>query len=255
MSLESTVRFSDRVEDYVRYRPGYPLDVVEVLISRGALRDGQTIADIGSGTGKSCEPFLSAGFQVIGVEPNREMREAGDALLRRFPGFRSVDGRAEATGLADASVDAVIAGQAFHWFDTAAARRELARIVRPPGLIALIWNDRETTTSPFLCEYESLLKTYCPEYTRVSSKWADEPRIRSFFAPAEIERAQFPNDQDVDFEGLRGRLMSSSYAPKDGPLHEPMLAELRRIFEVHARSGLVRISYLTNVYFGFVHRS
>lgn len=254
MPLESTLRFADRVEDYIRYRPGYPVGVVSVLIERGGLRAGQTIADIGSGTGKSCEPFLDAGLHVIGVEPNREMREAGDALLARFTTFRSVDGRAEATKLPDASVDATIAGQAFHWFDTAAARGELARIVRPPGLIALIWNDRETASTAFLRDYEHLLKTHCPEYSRVSSKWADEPRIRAFFAPAGVERAQFPNDQDVDFEGLRGRLMSSSYAPKDGPLHEPMLAELRRIFDLHASGGTVRISYLTNVYFGFVHR-
>ncbi|MFN0136749.1 MAG: SAM-dependent methyltransferase, partial [Phycisphaerae bacterium] len=143
--------------------------------------------------------------------------------------------------------------QAFHWFDTVAARQELARIVRPPGLIALIWNDRETESTAFLRDYESFLRTHCPEYTRVSSKWADEPRIRAFFAPAEVQRAQFPNDQDMDFEGLRGRLMSSSYAPKDGPLHESMLAELRRIFDLHANGGTVRISYLTNVYFGLVH--
>ncbi|MFN0137957.1 MAG: class I SAM-dependent methyltransferase, partial [Phycisphaerae bacterium] len=150
MPLESTLRFADRVEDYIRYRPGYPVGVVSVLIERSGLRAGQTVADIGSGTGKSCEPFLDAGLRVIGVEPNREMREAGDALLARFNTFRSVDGRAEATTLPDASVDAAIAGQAFHWFDTVAARQELARIVRPPGLIALIWNDRETESTAFL---------------------------------------------------------------------------------------------------------
>lgn len=252
-SIDPTTRFSDRVADYVRHRPGYPAQVVSVLEQHGGLRRGQTIADVGSGTGKLTEPLLAAGYRVIGVEPNAEMRLAGDELLRGYPMFSSVAGKAEATTLADQSVDAVTAGQAFHWFETGPARAEFARIVRPPGLVALIWNDRATTTSPFLADYERLLKTHCPDYEKVSSKWADEPRIRAFFAPAAVGIHRFPNQQLLDFEGLRGRLMSSSYAPKDGPLHGPMMAELRRVFEVHQQSGRVCVEYETNVFLGFLH--
>src|SRR4029453_17979120 len=124
---DSIQRFSSRVEDYIKYRPSYPPALLDTLVTQCRLTPTAEVADIGSGTGLLSELFLRNGNRVYGVEPNREMREAGERLLSAYPSFVSVDGRAEATMLDDASVDFVTAGQAFHWFDPPHARREFMR--------------------------------------------------------------------------------------------------------------------------------
>src|SRR5579863_1256797 len=113
----STTRFSDRVEDYVKYRPHYPKKILSYLQDRYAFGPGWVVADIGSGTGISTELFLRFGNNVFAVEPNLEMRSKAEELLAAHPGFRSVEGTAEATGLPGSSIDLIVAGQAFHWFD------------------------------------------------------------------------------------------------------------------------------------------
>ena len=164
--LSPTVRFSTRVENYVRYRPGYPDAVLAWLRAECDLTPAAVVADIGSGTGKLAELFLRNGNRVFGVEPNREMREAGEGMLAGFPNFVSVDGAAEATTLPAASVDFVTAGQAFHWFDRQTARREFARILKPGGWVVLVWNERRSD-SPFLRDYEALLREFASEYEQV----------------------------------------------------------------------------------------
>ena len=153
--FDSTKRFSSRVANYVRFRPGYPAAIVELLRREYELADASEVADIGSGTGLLSRDFLDAGLAVTGVEPNREMREAGDALLTGYARFRSVDGTAEATTLGDSSVDLITAAQAFHWFDVDATRREWLRVLRPNGAVALIWNERLVET-PFMREVEAI---------------------------------------------------------------------------------------------------
>ena len=132
-SPDSTRRFSDRVENYVRYRPTYPEDVLEVLRQETGLKSSDIIADIGSGTGISAERFLRSGNEVFGVEPNLEMRRAAESQLQRYAKFHSVVGTAEATTLPNHCVDYVVAAQAFHWFDQAKAKQEFVRILRPDG--------------------------------------------------------------------------------------------------------------------------
>jgi SAM-dependent methyltransferase len=242
----STERFSSRVANYVKYRPGYPDAAIDLIVARCGLQADSAIADVGSGTGISAEPFLKRGVRVIGVEPNPAMREAGETLLASYPGFRSANGTAEATSLTDASVDLVVAGQAYHWFDPPAAAVEFRRILRAPGWVALIWNDRQTDTTPFLRDYEALLKTYSTDYTAIDHKNSKPERLGVAF-----DRVQFDNAQRFDFDGLRGRLMSSSYAPEAGdPRHAPMLVELRRVFDAHARDGAVDVLYTTDVFLG-----
>ena len=138
--MESTQRFSVRVENYVRYRPGYPREILELLRERYDLTQGSEITDVGSGTGALARMFLKNGNRVCGGEPNAEMRRAGERLLAAFPRFTSVEATAEATTLPDRSADFVTAGQAFHWFDPGSARRELGRILKPRGLVVLVWN-------------------------------------------------------------------------------------------------------------------
>ena len=249
---DPTGRFSSRVEQYVQYRPGYPLAVIELLEHEWGLSERWDIADVGSGPGNLSGIFLSRGCTVTGVEPNLEMRAAGERLLGDHPNFTSVDGTAEATTLPDASVDAVVAGQAFHWFAPEAARREFARILRPPRRVALMWNERRLDASPFLVAYENLLLTYGTDYARVQHRdAADATKRTRFFGPNGYALATFDNQQMFDLPALRGRLLSSSYTPEPGQAgHDAMLADLAAIFATHQRDGVVAFEYDTRVYYG-----
>ncbi|HTR47205.1 MAG TPA: class I SAM-dependent methyltransferase [Verrucomicrobiae bacterium] len=244
-------RFSNRVEDYIRYRPGYPSAVLDALRDNCGLRPESVVADIGSGTGLLTRMFLENGNAVYGVEPNAAMREAGEQLSAAYRNFRSVAGSAEATTLPGSSVDFVVAGQAFHWFEPAAARAEFRRVLRPGGWVAVLWNERRTDTTPFLREYESFLRKFGTDYEKVAETYPRGQQMADFFGVGRFEGRFFPNEQVFDFEGLRGRLSSSSYAPPSGhPKHEPMLAALKTVFDAHEENGRVHIEYKTHLYYG-----
>jgi SAM-dependent methyltransferase len=251
MSKDHTRRFSNRVEDYIKYRPTYPRALLGLLEEECGMTRESVIADVGSGTGILSELFLSNGARVYGVEPNREMREAGERLLAAYENFTSVDGRAEATTLEDSSVDFVTAGQAFHWFDPASARREFGRVLKEGGWAVLVWNDRRTEGAPLLAEYERLLLEYGTDYKEISSKWAAGESINALFGPGEVLTKEFDNEQVMDFDGLKGRLASASYAPTPGhPNYEPLMRELAALFDRHQRGGRVRVEYDTKVFYG-----
>jgi SAM-dependent methyltransferase len=250
--IDPAQRFSSRVENYVRYRPGYPSEIVEVLKRECNLTSSSIIADVGSGTGFLSRIFLDNGNRVFGIEPNREMREAGERLLQHNNRFTSVDGRAEETRLAGHTVDFVTAGQAAHWFEREPTHREFARILKPQGWIVLVWNDRATDSTPLLREYERLLQTYGTDYHlvhRTGFETAEE--VAAFFGHAQVRMKTFTNRQEFDYAGLEGRLLSSSYTPLEGhPSYPPMLAELRRIFGVYQQGGRVSLEYATQMYYG-----
>lgn len=249
-AANATSRFSDRVENYIRYRPGYPAEVVQLLKGTCGLVPEHVVADIASGTGIWTRMLLENGNRVNGVEPNAEMREAGERLLASFPRFVSVAGKAEATTLPDASVDFVTAAQAAHWFDRPAARREFKRILKPGGWLVLLWNERVVDGTPFLRDYEQLLLTYGTDYADVRHERTTDA-VNEFFDPAPYQEHAFPMRQEFDYAGLEGRLLSSSYAPGPGhPKHVPMLRELRSIFDQHAQHERVAVDYKTRVYFG-----
>lgn len=244
-------RFSNRVADYVRYRPGYPAALLDLLRDECALHPEHDIADVGSGTGLLSKLFLANGNRVYGIEPNSEMRQAGEEFLREYKFFTSVAGSAEATTLPDASVDFVTAGQAFHWFEPAAARREFLRILKPGGWVVIIWNDRRMEETQFGRDYETLLVQFGNDYTRVKDAYPEIGHIRDFFGDCTFVSRDLPNEQLLDWDGLCGRLRSSSYAPtEDHPNYAPMMAELRRIFDATAKNNFVRMQYFTRIYFG-----
>lgn len=249
--VRATERFSDRVADYVRYRPDYPPALPAWLHGELGVTSGWRVADIGAGTGISAKLFLDAGHSVIAVEPNAAMREAAVAWLGGNPRFRAVDGRADASGLPDADIDLVTVAQAFHWFDPEAARKEFRRILRPRGLAAIWWNSRRLTGTKFLEGYEALLQRYGTDYTQVAERYADDASMRAWFGDGLRGAARFDHSQRLDFDGLRGRLLSSSYAPKSGnPGHEPMLHALRELFDATAVNGFVSMDYDTRVFAG-----
>ena len=254
--LDPTQRFSSRVENYVKYRPSYPAAIIDLLAAECGLTPASIIADVGSGTGILTELFLKNGNRVYGIEPNREMREAGEQLLKDYARFTSIAAAAEATTLADHSVDFVTAGQAFHWFDRDRAHTEFKRVLKPQGWVMLIWNERRITSTPFQQDYERLLHTYATEYAAVDHKQVDEDVLQSFYGSADFRLTTLANQQIFDFEGLKGRLLSSSYAPEAGhPNHLPMLEELHRVFEAHQIDGRISFEYDTQVYYGKLGRA
>jgi len=250
---DPTTRFSNRVEDYVRFRPRYPAQVIAALEEICGLTADTEVADVGSGTGILSEMFLRRGCRVFGVEPNREMREAGERLLAHHGRFVSVDGRAEATGLPGASVDLVTAGQAFHWFDRPRTRDEFARILRPPAPVALAWNKRRKTGTAMAEAYEQVLLEYAVDYRSVDHDNVTDDVIAKFFRPGRVERRSLENHRTLDHEGLEGYLRSASYAPAPGhPSHAPMLAALRASFDRLNVGGTVVLEYDTLLYVGWL---
>lgn len=241
-------RFSDRVDNYVKYRPHYPTEIIDCLSDEIGLTRDSLIADIGCGTGISSELFLKSGNRVIGVEPNDAMREAAIGYLKEYPWFRPVKGTAENTTLPDASVDIVLAGQAFHWFDLEKTKIEFKRILTPGGHVVLIWNERQLDTTPFLVEYEQLLLKYASDYAAVRHDKFDEKVLGSYFDTG-VKKKVFPNVQDVDLDGLRGRMLSASYMPnEDDPRYSELVGELQRLFAKHSQNDRISILYDTNVY-------
>jgi ubiquinone/menaquinone biosynthesis C-methylase UbiE len=251
--MNSKERFSDRVDTYVLYRPNYPQEAIDYLYETVGLRPGSEVADIGAGTGIFSRLLLERGSRVTAVEPNQDMREVAEKALGGEPNFRAVAGSAEATGLPDRSVSFIVCAQSFHWFDRTAAQSEFRRILMAGGKAVLIWNSRLTHGTPFLEEYEKLLQTFGTDYTAVNHKNISRETLVSFYKKGEMQEAQFPNRQVFDFAGLRGRLLSSSYCPVPGhPNYEPMMAELRNLFDRNERDGKVFFDYATEIYWGEV---
>lgn len=249
VQADPTLRFSARVENYIRYRPSYPPQVLETLRTECGLTPGAIVVDIACGTGIFTRLLLANGNRVYGVEPNREMREAAERLLADHRNFTSIAGTAEATTLPDHCVAFATAAQAAHWFDLPKARKEFARILEPKGWAVLIWNERSTDTTPFLRAYEELLLACGTDYEQIRHEHTTD-NIDEFFAPSPFEARVFDMRQDFGYAELEGRLLSSSYAPMQGhPNYYPMLKELRRIFDAHKKDGRVSMEYLTRMYY------
>jgi SAM-dependent methyltransferase len=247
---DSKQRFSSRVADYVRYRPGYPSEALALLKKECGLLSGHAIADVGSGTGFLSELFLKNGNRVYGIEPNKEMREAGEEYLASYDSFASIDASAEATTLEDATIDFVTAGQAFHWFDAAAVAREFRRILKPEGWVVVMWNDRQMD-SAFATAYEDVLVKYGTDYKVVREAYPELAAMQKFFAGGSVEHRSVPNAQILDWDGLAGRLRSSSYAPQEGqPNYAPTMAALDELFRANQVDGRVKMEYATHVYYG-----
>ncbi len=246
-----TERFSSRVDDYVRYRPSYPPALLDWLRQAEGVDAGWHVADIGAGTGISTRMWLEAGHAVTGVEPNAAMREAAREWLKDYPNLQWAAATAEATTLADGSVDLVSAAQAFHWFDPDKVRAEWARILRPDGLAVVYWNSRLLEGSPFLEGYERLLREFGTDYVGVAERYQDDETMERWFGAGFHGMARFPNRQRIDFDGLRGRLLSSSYAPQAGhPRFDAMIAALQNLFDETATDGRVDFDYQTRVFVG-----
>ncbi len=245
---DSVSRFSNRVSNYVKYRPDYPREIIGWLTEQGALTHESIVADIGCGPGISTRMFLENGNRVFGVEPNAAMRVAAVEYLKEFRDFKPIDGSSENTNLNDHCIDLVAAAQAFHWFRPAPTRKEFERIVKPGGHIALIWNIRQETTTPFLIEYEQFIRDHSADYEAVRHNNIGDEEVNQFLGP-EMRTATFDNVQEFDLDGLLGRLLSSSYMPAEDDARFPAVKKaLTALFAKHERNGRIQILYDTKVY-------
>jgi SAM-dependent methyltransferase len=243
-------RFSDRVENYVRYRPDYPPGVIETLEREIGFTPSWVIADVGAGTGLSSQLFLENGNEVYAVEPNLQMRMAAQRYLAGYQGCHSIAGTAEATTLAAASVHCIVAAQAFHWFDAAAARVEARRILRPGGWAVLLWNKRRVAGTPFLEAYERLLADYGVDYQDVRHDKIDPDRLTAYFG-GDFGHAAIPNQQRLDAAGLCGRIASSSYMPAEGaPRYRELIEAAERVFADYQSGDRVVLEYDTEIFLG-----
>ena len=250
MKPDPKTRFSNRVENYIKYRPHYPDEMITYLKEQKILTDTAIIADIGSGTGISSEPFLKNDNTVYGVEPNKEMRGAAERLLAGHDNFKSINGSAEETSLESGSIDLIIAGQAFHWFDIPKAKTEFKRIIKPGGFAALIWNIKNSKDSPFMRDYEKLLLKHSTDYAEIRHENVGEKEFKILFDNGYTTKF-FDNEQVMDYEGLKGRILSASYIPAEGePGFDSMIDDIKLIFNKHQQNGLVKIVYIAEVIWG-----
>jgi len=247
--MDSTQRFSNRVADYVQFRPTYPEAVFDTLVALLPVELPRSAADIGSGTGIFSRGLLARGFEVYAVEPNAEMRAQAEAGLASNPRFCSRSARAEATQLPDRCVSLIVAAQAFHWFDRAQCRSEWQRLLLPGGIVGLVWNQRRLG-SAFMQAYEDVMQRL-PEYDQISRSQRDQAAVADLFGAGRFETLEYPNHQSFDWAGLRGRVLSSSYAPQAGdPGHERLMTALERCFFSHERAGNVQFDYVTRLHVG-----
>lgn len=255
-SLPTAQRFTNRVPYYHLYRPRYPKGLTALLTDKIGLKPYSVIADIGAGTGISSEPFLEFGCAVTAIEPNPTMRAVAVEYYGQNPRFRALEAAAEQTTLPDSSVDVVVAGQAFHWFDYPAARAEFARILKPDGWVVLMWNDRMDGVEPFVDAFNAVLNDYDIEKgttARAKDIINTDEDIADFYGAAGFEKHQIDHPISYTWEQVVGRALSASYAPlHDHPSHEPFLAALRAAYDAHQKDGLVWMHYITQVYCGRV---
>lgn len=248
--MKTVERFSNRVADYVKYRPTYPKEVLQLFQTEMNLQKDSIVADIGSGTGISTKLFLENGNTVFGVEPNEAMRHAAENFLTEFPNFKSVSGTSENTTLENDSIDFVVAAQAFHWFDRMKTRGEFKRILRETGFVALIWNERQLDSTAFLRGYEQLLIEFGTDYETVRHENVTKETLQNFFQ-TDFEQKTFSNVQKVSYKGLKGRMLSSSYIPTaENPRFAEMLEKLESLFAEHNQNDRIEILYDTKVFYG-----
>ena len=226
--------FSRSAEAYERGRPRYPAEALELLLPR--LPAGAAVLDLAAGTGVLTRPLLEAGLEVVAVEPVAEMRAA-------LPGSaRALEGTAEAIPLGSGEVDAVVVGQAFHWFDGDAALAEIHRVLRPDGLLALFWN-RRVDEDPVNCAIHEVVEPYRANTpTHRLDAWRAPFERTSLFAP--LSEHELPNEQRLDAGGMEARVGSISFiATLDEPERTRVLERARAI----AGEGTVTVPYRTEV--------
>ncbi len=251
MIADPTKRFTDLVENYVKYRPGYPDEVIDFLQSECQLSKNSVIADIGSGTGIFTNMLLQKGYKVYAVEPNQAMQQAAKQWLGSNENHIAVDATDAATTLPAKSIDLIVSAQAFHWFNDERTHVEFKRILKDNGKAALTWNNRLPDVDDFSRAYEDLLKKDSIDYNKVNHRQINDIDFKAFFKDGEYKQVNFNNVQVFDEDGLMGRAFSSSYVPpQNSAAGETFRGLLKAIFAKYSVNGKVSFQYQTEIYIG-----
>ena len=251
--LDTKNRFSNKDENYVKYRPHYPKELIEFMQQKGLIKKGYKIGDIGAGTGKFTELLLQYGYSVIAVEPNGPMLEACKKIYGHYNDLTCLNGSSEHTKLSDISVDLITTAQAFHWFKMDETKKEWMRILKPDRYVALIWNSRikGKNASSFQKEYENLVTKFGKGYTRMQKNFQVQEKINILFEKNGYKEFHTPYSQTFDFEELKGRLLSSSYTPQpEDEIYPEMIAALKDLFDKHQIEDQIQIDYDTELSYG-----
>ncbi|WP_214328697.1 class I SAM-dependent methyltransferase [Bacillus paranthracis] len=251
--MKTTENFTDKADIYAKYRPSYPNEYIEYLLSANELNENQIVADIGSGTGIFSRQLLESGLHVIGVEPNDDMRKMAEQSLNQYPRFQSIKATAENTTLKENSVDLVTVAQAFHWFDKEAFKIECQRILKQKAHVALVWNSRDVT-SPLIQENVEICQKTCPTFKGFSGGIDETPEMfNSFFKDGKYEFKEYQNDLLLDYDGFLGRNLSASYAPKKNDKeYKNFVLLLSELFDKYSKNGKIILPNLTRSYLGNV---
>lgn len=251
--MKPTTRFTEKAKYYHASRPGYPKEVLTTIrrITNLTPDPSNIIADIGSGTGKLSEIFLKYGVTVMGVEPNKAMREIAEKEMKNYENFISIDGAAESTGIKNHSIDLIIVGQSFHWFNLSKTRKEFQRILKPGRYAMIVWNNRNKESSHFFRDYETILKDFGTDYKEVTKAIIGKKEFSDFFGTENYKRFLFTNKQQLDYEGIRWRLLSTSYIPtEESETYLTKLQRLKEIFQKHQKNGVIKLDYETEMFVG-----
>ncbi|MCF7484335.1 class I SAM-dependent methyltransferase [Vibrio sp. J1-1] len=243
-------RFSSRVTDYDKYRPSYPLDLINKLMEQSNLNQRSVIADIGSGTGIFTELLVNRGVKVIGIEPNDAMRHAAENKLSHKANFTSLNATAESTCLKEGSIDLITAAQSFHWFNKDKTIPEFKRILKPNGALALVWNQR-CVEQDFQIAYDEILGKYSKDYDSVNHKNLKVNEVPQFFESNRMETFTYTNEQLFDYEGLLGRIRSSSYCPLPCTTeYSRLVKDLEVVFHQFSSQDQVKFKYKSHLFIG-----
>ncbi|WP_077617528.1 class I SAM-dependent methyltransferase [Bacillus sinesaloumensis] len=251
--MKSADKFTDKAEIYAKYRPSYPLEYIEYLISESGLNEDSLIADIGSGTGILSRHLLERGFAVIGVEPNDDMRTVAEQTVKPGTRFISLNATAENTTLKDNSIDLVTVAQAFHWFNMEQFRLECQRILKQEAKVALVWNSREAS-SDINKESAEVCRKYCPNFKGFSGGMEETPiPFHQFFKDGKYETTYFGNDIHLHLDGFLGRYLSASYSPKENDKeYNSFITALTNLFDKYSNNGTIIIPNTTRSFLGQV---
>ena len=247
--MDNTQRFSDRVENYQKFRPSYTDETIDYIFHNFGLSRDSVLADVGAGTGIFTEKLVTKCKLVYAIEPNQEMRTAADKRLSSYSSYKSINGTSDKTMIGNNSIDGITVAQAFHWFDIVKTKKEFKRILKKDAYVFLIWNNRIANT-PFLSAYEDVLKNKLPEYKVVNHKNITDEIINTFINK-DYQKTIFPNTQTFTLDGVLGRLSSSSYTPKeDTKEYHIIKEEIINAFNQYSSGGFVEFNYNTEVYSG-----
>lgn len=245
-------RYSCKIEDYAKYRPDFPSEIIDFLYASGDISNSSVIADIGSGTGRFTRLLLEKGNLVYGVERNNEMRAKAEELLSKYTKFISISGSAEETSLNSKSVDLITVAQAFHWFDKEKCLLEFKRIIKNNGKVFIVWDDFVGDYNDFSIEQGKVISQFrVVESENKGRKLTRAEMINKFFKNNKFRTMAFTHELYEGFDEFKGGILSASFTPKPGEEnYEPFINKLQEVFDKYQQNGKVCTAFSSECYFG-----